>query len=81
MTVEIVKVTRNAQVTIPKSVREALGIKEGDTVKISIVNGKIVVEKVKYTWPKIRLGKKITNKDVDSAILAGMEEANRENMP
>ncbi len=43
-------VTRNAQITIPKKIREALGIKEGDNVDISIDDEKIIVRK---TLPKI----------------------------
>lgn len=41
-----VVVTRHAQVTIPKEIREAVGIAEGDRVKMKIVEGdKIVIEK------------------------------------
>ncbi len=32
---EVVKVTRNYQVTIPASVRKKAGIKEGDLVEVS----------------------------------------------
>ncbi len=39
-------VTRHSQVTIPKKIREAAGIREGDTVRMMIVEGnKILVEK------------------------------------
>jgi len=44
--VEVI-VTRKYQVTIPKEVREALGIKVGDRLRVSIVNGKIVLEPVR----------------------------------
>ncbi|MCG2736495.1 MAG: AbrB/MazE/SpoVT family DNA-binding domain-containing protein [Candidatus Methanoperedenaceae archaeon] len=44
-------VTRNAQITIPKKIREALGIREGDNVDISIDDEKIIVRK---TLPKIK---------------------------
>ncbi|HDD69422.1 MAG TPA: AbrB/MazE/SpoVT family DNA-binding domain-containing protein [Candidatus Korarchaeota archaeon] len=43
----IVTVTRNAQITIPKKIREALGIKEGDRVIMRIEGDKIIVEKVR----------------------------------
>lgn len=43
----IVTVTRNAQITIPKKIREALGIKEGDKVIMRIEGDKIIVEKVR----------------------------------
>jgi AbrB family looped-hinge helix DNA binding protein len=42
----IVTVTRNAQVTIPKKIREALGIKEGDRITMRVEDGKVVLEKV-----------------------------------
>jgi len=45
--VKTVTVTRNAQITIPKEVREKLGIKEGDRVNVSLENEKIVLKKVK----------------------------------
>jgi AbrB family looped-hinge helix DNA binding protein len=41
-----VTVTRHSQVTIPKKIREAVGITEGDKVKMKIVEGdKIIIEK------------------------------------
>jgi len=41
-----VTVTRHSQVTIPKKIREAVGIVEGDKVKIRVVEGnKIMMEK------------------------------------
>ncbi len=41
-----VTVTRHSQVTIPKEIREAVGITEGDKVKMKVVEGnKIVIEK------------------------------------
>lgn len=42
----IIKVTRNSQITIPKDIREKLGIKEGDIVEIRTELGKIVIEKI-----------------------------------
>ncbi len=39
-------VTRHSQVTIPKEIREAVGINEGDTVRMKVVEGdKILIEK------------------------------------
>ncbi|NLE03582.1 MAG: AbrB/MazE/SpoVT family DNA-binding domain-containing protein [Crenarchaeota archaeon] len=41
-----VTVTRHSQVTIPKKIREAVGIIEGDKVKMRVVEGnKIMIEK------------------------------------
>jgi len=45
-TMALVTVTRHSQVTIPKEIREVVGIVEGDMVKVSVVEGnKIVIEK------------------------------------
>jgi AbrB family looped-hinge helix DNA binding protein len=39
-------VTRHSQVTIPKEIREVVGIMEGDKVKMKVVEGnKIMIEK------------------------------------
>lgn len=41
-----VTVTRHSQVTIPKKIREEVGIAEGDKVKMKVVEGnKIIIEK------------------------------------
>ena len=41
-----VTVTRHSQVTIPKEIREAVEITEGDKVKMKVVEGnKIMIEK------------------------------------
>ena len=39
----IVKVTRNFQVSIPRKVRESLGIREGDLVEIEQRDGELVL--------------------------------------
>lgn len=45
-------VTRHSQVTIPKKIRDAAGIVEGDLVKMKVVEGdKIMIEKAdKEVW-------------------------------
>ena len=45
-------VTRHSQVTIPKKIRDAAGIVEGDRVKMKVVEGdKIMIEKAdKEVW-------------------------------
>jgi AbrB family looped-hinge helix DNA binding protein len=47
-----VTVTRHSQVTIPKEIRDAVGIAEGDMVKMKVVEGnKIMIEKAdKEVW-------------------------------
>ncbi len=42
----IVKVTRNSQITIPKEVREKVGIKEGDRVDVTVEGDKVVIRKI-----------------------------------
>ncbi|MFQ6074628.1 MAG: AbrB/MazE/SpoVT family DNA-binding domain-containing protein [Candidatus Bathyarchaeia archaeon] len=46
VTLTVVTVTRNSQITIPKKVREALGIGEGDRVTVRVEGGRAVLEKV-----------------------------------
>lgn len=42
----IVKVTRKYQVTLPKEVREVLGIRVGDLLRVRVENGRIILEPV-----------------------------------
>lgn len=42
----VVTVTRNAQITIPKDVRKALGITEGDRVTVRVEGNTAVIEKI-----------------------------------
>lgn len=42
----VVKITRNYQLTIPKSIRERLGLKEGDIVEIYQEEDKIIIKKL-----------------------------------
>ena len=46
MELATVTVTRNAQVTIPKEVRRALGISEGDRVTVRVERNRAIIEKV-----------------------------------
>ncbi len=49
-----VTVTRHAQITIPKKIREILGIREGENVDISLDNEKIIVRKTLPTVKEFR---------------------------
>ena len=40
------KVTRKYQVTLPKEVRERLGIRVGDSLRVKVEDGKVVLEPV-----------------------------------
>lgn len=44
--IEVV-VTRKYQVTIPKEIREMLGIRIGDRLLVRVVDGKIILEPIK----------------------------------
>lgn len=71
-----VTVTRHAQITIPKKIREALRIKEGDDVDISLEDGKIVVRK---TLPKIGEFSDFLPKGFDD-VLEKMRKDSRERL-
>lgn len=49
-----VTVTRNTQITIPKEIREKLGIRIGDKVEIDIEDEKVVVRKIKPSLMEYR---------------------------
>ena len=74
---EVVKVTRNYQVTIPAIVRDKLGIKEGDLVRIvydeSEGVAKIIPIRRKRTT--VRLGRKISVEEIERLIEEALDEA------
>lgn len=43
---DAVTVTRNAQITIPKELKEKLGIREGDKVSLRAEDNKIIIERI-----------------------------------
>jgi len=47
-----VVVRRKGVIVIPKAVREALGIEEGDLLKVSVEEGRIVLRKEGF-WEKL----------------------------
>jgi len=71
-----VTVTRHAQITIPKKIREALGIREGDSVDMSLNNEKIIVRK---TLPKIKEFRDFLPQDFDT-VLEKMRQDSRERL-
>mgnify|MGYP001772584201 FL=1 len=48
----VTKVNKKGIVVIPKGIREEIGLKEGDTVKIRVEDGRIVIEKVDL-WERV----------------------------
>ena len=74
---EIVKVTRNYQVTIPASIRTKLGINEGDIVKIVYdeKEGVIKIIPLKRKRTTIKIGRKISVEEIEETIEEIMNEA------
>lgn len=46
--------TRNTQITIPKEIREKLGIRVGDKIEVDIEDDKVVVRKIKPSLVEYR---------------------------
>ena len=68
---EKVKVTRNYQITIPATIRGALGIKEGDVLEVYLRGEEIVLRKAKTNRPRIRLGRGLMLEEIEEAIERG----------
>jgi AbrB family looped-hinge helix DNA binding protein len=49
---DLVVVRRGGVIAIPKSIREALGIEEGDVLRVSVEEGKIILSKESF-WEKL----------------------------
>ena len=68
---EVVKVTRNYQVTIPAAVRAKAGIREGDLVKVvydeseNVIKITLVRRRGRLT---LRAGRKITVEEMEKAV-------------
>jgi antitoxin PrlF len=71
-----VTVTRHAQITIPKKIREALGIREGDNVDVVLNNEKIIVRK---SLPKIKDFRDFLPQNFDM-VLEKMRKDSRERL-
>ena len=71
-----VRVTRHAQITIPKKIREAVGIREGENVDVSLNNETIIVRK---SLPKIKDFKDFLPQDFDT-VLEKMRKDSRERL-
>ncbi len=52
----LVKVTRKGQVTIPKPIRDALEIKEGEHVQVTIKEGRVIITKPDAPTPGTSVG-------------------------
>jgi len=71
-----VKVTRSFQVTIPKEVREALGIRVGDYLRVYLDDkGRIVMEKISVSRRTLRAGRPLTPEEIDELVAKGLSES------
>ena len=68
----IVKVTRNYRITIPKGVREGLGIRVSDLLSVDVEGDRIILRKVVQEIPTIKLGRELTIDDIDRLIEDGL---------
>jgi len=69
----LTKVTRNYQITIPAEIRKKLNIKEGEYLKVELEGDKIVLSKASREWKTVRLGKKLTIKEIEKSIKRGIK--------
>ena len=74
---QIVKVTRNYQITIPATIRAAMEIREGDVVKVVYDEheGVIKVIPLRRRRTVIRLGRSISVEEIETAVEMMMNEA------
>lgn len=66
------KVTRSYQITLPAEVRRELGVKVGDLLKVTVSEGKVVIEKVEEDLPAFKLGRTVTEEDIAEALRRGL---------
>ncbi len=74
---DVVKVTRNYQVTIPATVRQKAGIREGDLVEVWFdeKEGVIKLAPLRRRRLTIRLGRRVTVEEIEKAVEEFLEEA------
>jgi len=67
---QIVKVTRNYQITIPAVIRDKIGLKEGDVVKVIYdeQEGVIKILPIKRRRTTIKIGRSISVEEIEDAV-------------
>lgn len=74
---EVVKVTRNYQITIPASIRSRIGLREGDLVEVWLDEneGVIKVAPAKRRRLTIRLGRDVSVEEIEEGVEELLDEA------
>jgi antitoxin PrlF len=68
------KVTRNRQVTIPAEIAREAHISEGDILNVKMVGKGVLFEKASYELPVLKIGRRISNREIESMIAESAEE-------
>lgn len=71
---QAIKVSPKGQITLPKEIRESLGIKEGDTLTIEKTDGEVILKKGKTIHDYIGFLPK-PNIPIEDVIEKATEEA------
>ena len=71
----LVKVSSKGQITLPKAIREAMGIKPGDTIVVSQKNDDIVLHPVTATLFDLRGSIKVDGPQDFDAIMEKTKKA------
>jgi AbrB family looped-hinge helix DNA binding protein len=84
MRMDSTTVTSKGQVTIPKDLRQRLGIRQGSRVRFSLVNGRVEMTLVSQTaevresgFGLLKSRRKTVPADFDPAVLAAASGARR----
>jgi len=74
---EVVKVTRNYQITIPATIREKIGIREGDYVEIIYDEKENVIKITPFRRKRltIKLGRDVSVEEIEEAVEEFLNEA------
>ncbi|RLG46190.1 MAG: AbrB family transcriptional regulator [Thermoproteota archaeon] len=71
-----VKVTRSYQVTIPKEIRERIGLKEGDYLQVEVDDeGRIILSKSRRKRRTLRAGRPLKPDEIEKLIELGIKRS------
>jgi antitoxin MazE len=73
----VARIGKRRTLVIPKKIAEKIGIKEGDKVKITVLEDKLVLEPIRdAVWLSL-YGKKVASVTLEDLEATSMEEQNR----